>query len=457
MASQTRPKCEVLVVGGGGAGFCAAIAAARNGADTLLVESLGFLGGMIGAAMNTLSYALYDAKGESMIYGGLVEEFYRRLRELGGASEFWSPARPSLSLACVTQDPYLYRYLALKMVDESGAKMLLYSTAIGVETDGSAVKGVKVANKSGEQFIPAEVVIDCTGDGDIAAWSGAPYEMGSVEENSLHSTSLYFRMGNVDTDAILSYWREHPEDFDPDSPPWWVGFDPARLVEVPSWALLPYGLSSITSPGVRDGRWPGRTNIALLPTMRKGELVIHASNILIDPTNIEDLTHASIAGHEQIIKMVDYLKENMPGFAQAHLIDIAPYLHIRPSRRIKGLYMLTGEDVRNGRKFEDSIALCNTGINLHVGFEPVHVWTDEPHGIPYLSLVPEGADGLLLAGKCISANLPASAALTEQPTSMATGEAAGVAAALCVQEKVSPAKLDVTKLQSRLKQQGVVL
>jgi glycine/D-amino acid oxidase-like deaminating enzyme len=411
--ARTTPvlaRTQVLVVGGGSAGVAAAVAAARNGADAMLVERGGALGGLATGGLIILLLTLDDGRGHQVI-AGLCQEVTERLAGRGAARfparTEWGSTDPALleryrrlglvwgrAPHCVrysvAYDPEDLRFVLASLCEESGVRLLLHSLACEGLRDGDRLRGVAFQGKSGRFAVLADVVIDATGDGDIFASVGVPFELERV------LPWLWFRMGGVD---------DLEQALTPDA----EFFATARDGQV----LLPWGATErIVSP--------------------------------IDATDPWDLTRAELECRKKVMETAERLVREHRSFARAHVCEIARDLGVTESRRLTGVSVLGAADMNQPR--EDAIAL--TGHWTRYG---ALYW------IPYGSLQTKEIANLLVAGRCISVDHRAHNATKEIPPCMATGEAAGTAAALAVAAGISPRELDVARLRDRLRAQGAIL
>ncbi|HDN63082.1 MAG TPA: FAD-dependent oxidoreductase [Candidatus Bathyarchaeota archaeon] len=457
---------DVIVVGGGSAGAVAAIAAARNGASTLLIERYGFLGGAITGQYIIGLKSFFNTRGEQIV-GGIPQEIVDRVIKLGGSpghirDRFWVACGSTTPL-----DPATLKYVLDEMAAEAGVELLFHTFAINTVVSKNTVRGVEITNKSGRQIVLGKVIIDATGDGDIAAWAGAPYEKGG-KDGRMMQVSLIVRVGNVQKDKLISYIKENPDDFI-------IGEDPysglTRELVVPrlkdfSEAPEIGGFFRLVRKAVEKGEmhpFSPRGGVNILISPMKEEAYVYGTNIVdIDGTNAWDLSRAEVELRKQAFILVGFLRKYIPGFEESYLIDVAPQVGIRETRRIIGEYVLTAEDVIEGRKFDDVVAKGSNPVDLHSPEDPrkiIHKFVKGggSYDIPYRCLIPKGIDNLLVAGRCISATHEGMASARTAVTCMATGQAAGTAAALSVKEGVTPRRLDVSKLQKTLREQGVIL
>jgi hypothetical protein len=410
-------EVDVLVVGGGPAGIGAALASARESLNTMLIEQYGFLGGMWTAG---LVNPLFDHKNK----GGIVREIVNRLSGMNGWREHHSD-RPRLD----TFDPEKMKYLSDSMMEESNVSLLFHTFAVEAVVEKGTIKGVIVENKSGRSAILAKIVIDCTGDGDIAARSGASYEKGRSEDGLLQPMTMMFRLANVefqqDGNDQLCELIEH-------------------AMEQGAEYELPY----------RHG-W-----VIHLPT--QGDAVVQHTHIYgLDATNAADLTKAEIEGRRQVMATVNLLQNHIPEFRSIRLIQTPVNIGVRETRRIMGEYVLTREDVVNGRKFDDGVVDVTFGIDIHDPAPEGEIRPKrgrmKPYQIPYRCLVPQKIDNLFVSGRCISGTHEAHASYRVTGDCMAMGEAAGIASAMCLRDGLIPRELDGKLLKKLLRDRSILL
>ncbi len=322
---------DVAVVGGGAAGLAAAIAAARGGARVALVERLGFLGGCITATMMDVLWMFRAGDREGV--EGIGMEILRRLKERGGVD-----GEPGYR---VYVDSEMLKLLADDMVEEAGVELWLGTLGCWPIMEDGAVAGVVIESKSGRQAIRARVVVDASGDGDIAARAGARYEMGRPGDGRTQPVGNSFRLTNVDLEGVRSYYREYPED---------IYF--ARLVKAAR----------------ERGEFTVPRNAIILHGIRPwGELTgINATRVFVDdPTDARQMTKAEIEVRRQVYQVADFLRRNVSGFEKSEVSYIGTQISARESRRFIGEYVLTDEDVIGGATFPDAIAKHPCFIDLH--------------------------------------------------------------------------------------------
>jgi len=412
-----RYEVDVLVCGGGPAGVGAAIAAARAGAKTLLVERYGFFGGVAsfcpGMPMNQM-------RPTGRARGAVHELLIDRLRSYGPR------AISVVDHAVVTNNEYL-KVAAMDVLDAAGAAYLLHSMVAGALVEGARVAGVRLATKEGPAEIRAKVTVDCTGDADAAFHAGAETMKGGPE-GFLSPMTLGLLVTGFDVQAAREFQK---------------GGGMGRVLREgrAKYPLLPQSM------GFELGPFPieGCLGINHSGTKTRG---------VLDATRPEDMTEAERFSRRQALQMVEALREfGGPTFKNIQLAAAGPQPGVRETRRVKGLYVLTEEDALEGRRFQDAVA-WRSGF-LDIGF--VRFQTMKVHDVPYRAIVAEKMDGLLMAGRCISATHVAASAGKSMGNCMATGHAAGQAAAMCAKQGSRPRDLNVHELQDALVADGVPL
>ncbi len=419
-------RFDVVVVGAGSAGSSAAISAARQGARTLLVDRLAFMGGTSTAVLDTF-YAFYTPGDRPRrVVGGLGWEVVEALRATGVAFE-----RPNTYGAGtgVTYDAEALKVLWERLAGEAGVELVLHTWATGVRVDGGRLAAVRLWNKGGERWVEADAVVDASGDADVCAFADVPHDAPS-DGGSVQSLSTLFKLANVDVVRAAAVpkaelWARMREAADSGS---------HRLPRVEgSWHRTPY-------PGV---------------------VLVHMTRIPnVDATDPAQLTAAEVEGRRQVQEYHRFLRDRVPGFEDAVIVATSPAIGIRESRRVHGDYRLTRDDVLGGRRFEDEIALCGAPIeDHHAGGDTAwrYVGDGGVYGIPYRTLLPAGIGGLLVAGRCFSATHDAHASARSMATCMAMGQAAGTAAAMAAAGGVTPRQLDPDGLRVRLASDGALL
>ena len=439
-----RDEVDVLVVGAGPAGLMAAQAAALvKGTKVMLIDSRGFLGGNMTIGLPLLGFL--GRKGNEIIKG-LPLRFVERLRERGEATHHRKcPLHVSLTMI----DPEGTKRLAWEIMDECGVKVLLYVFCTEAIMDGNKCTGVIIESKKGREAILAKTVVDCTGDGDILYRSGAPMLYGN-ENGIAQPPTLMFSMRGVDSRKLRDAVADHPEIYDIDY--------------IPNEFFRP--MDNCTFVGFRNQIRQAREAGFNLPVertifmtgMAEDEWWVNMSRVNnIDATDPEQYTRGEEICISQNAEIARYLKTYIPGFENAYVDKVAPFMGIRETRRLNGEYTLTEQDIFDCARFDDVIAVASYPVDLHhpVGGDCSLWWCPDCYDIPYRSLLPKNIDGVIAAGRDISATHLALASVRVMGPAMCIGEAAGKAAALSVREKVSLRDLDVRLLQKELREEGV--
>lgn len=461
--SRPANDFDVIVVGGGPSGFIAATVAGRLGAKTLLIERYGFLGGMpTSAALGPISPFHY---GDEQVVVGLPQQFVDRLVAAGGSTGHAKCTNPHGSGAYLCfYDRQVYKWVALDLILDAGVTPLFHSFLHSTVVENGRVTGVTVTNKSGQQTYTARVVVDATGDGDVAARAGANFVLGRDSDGALQPITMMFDMANVDSAALKSYMDGHLDEFE------WA----SEIVTMRPFAdhleknhFVGQGFKRLVSQAIDSGElYLGRDTILFLTTTHPGVIHFNSTRVQkIDGTKVEDLTRGEIEARKQVMSLSQFLKRRIPGFQDAYLSDTGIQVGVRESRHIMGGYVLTGEDVVSGRKFDDVVARGYFPIDIHnVKGREGYVkgggdWTDldDSYDIPYRCLVPEAIDGLVIAGRTISATHEAHGSFRTQGGVMAIGHAAGAAAGLAALQGVQPRNLGIRELQRTLEAEGASL
>lgn len=464
-----KDKYDVIVVGGGTGGVMAAIAAAREGASTLLVEQYGFLGGTAtaGGLCNMASFFYQDEQ----VIRGLPQEFMDRLLERGGATPHLRALKSYGSgYYASLYNRELYKNLSMEMTLEAGADILLHSYLTDVLKEGNRVTGIVVENKSGRQTYFADVIIDCTGDADVAYRAGAACVMGDGD-GVIQPGSLMFDMANVDIDRLHAYVMDTLGDYDVKTEQ--IPVDKAIPANLQQRQFVAQGFYSIFRDKVLKGDvYSAKESILFTTTALPGVISLNSTRVHFDPTDAKQRTLATIDGHKQAQSIADFLIAHVPGFEKAYLADSGIEIGFRESRHIVGEYTLQAEDVQRGRHFDDVIARYGFPCDIHKEskgswfdvderndrtVEGMWIENDDAYDLPYRCLIPKETDGLIVVGRSISVSHIAHGSTRLMPLVMAEGQAAGIAAKLAIDGKCQPRDIPIAKLQKRLQEEGASL
>jgi len=425
---------DIVVLGGGPAGIAAAVAAARAGRRTLLIERYGFLGGM-GTAAGVTNFCGLHANvhgGMHRVVQGIASDLLARIDRLGGLNA------PHLILGKIFAQAYdtaAYKIAADDLLVAHKVDILFHALGAGVVMhDETRIAVLLVETKAGRQAIRADIFIDCSGDGDLAAWAGAPFEVGDREGHMLYP-SMMFRLNGIDPERAGEAWKTIPALMEK--------AEAAGTHQFPRKA-------AIVRPQRSGIEW--RVNFTQLA---------RADGSAINGIEPDDLTRGEIEGRRQAVEAFAFLR-TVPGFEKSYIVDLPPQLGIRETRRLVGGYQLSGEDVLGCASFEDSIGVNGWPIEAHVAGDVIFMFPPIPESrgfneLPYRMLVPEAVDNLLVAGRCASMTHEGQSAARVSGACFAMGEAAGSAAALALSHNTKPRDIAVETLQQALRQQGAFI
>ena len=426
---------EVVVLGGGPAGIAAAASAAGAGRRTLLVERYGFLGGMGTAAGVTNFCGLHaNIHGDiRRVVQGVADELLDRIDRFGGLNE------PHVVLGRTMAQAYdtaAYKCAADDLLTSRGAQLLFHALGAGVVVgEGGAVEALLVETKSGRRAVRGQVFIDCSGDGDLAAWAGAPFEVGDGAGNMLYPTMM-FRVNGVDPEAAGEAWRTIPQLM--------ADAERAGRRRFPR-------RGAIVRPQRHPTEW--RVNVTQLKT---------ADGRAVNGIDADELSAAEAQGRRQALEFFGFLKDEVPGFGASYIVEIAPQLGIRETRRVTGRHVLTGDEVISCASFADSIGVNGWPLEKHVAGDVEWIWPDIPasrgyNQLPYRMLLPVGVPNLLVAGRCASMDHEAQSAARVSGACFVMGQAAGTAAHLALATGQELAAIGVAALQAQLERDGAWL
>jgi len=406
---------DVIVCGAGCAGSAAAWGAARAGARTLLLERLGFAGGTPVAGMiHTLDAVVSCADNSQVVVGGFATALLQELRELGGLGTLDNPGE------VVSFHPEYMKVAIDRLLSHAGVNILYRAPAVGTLLHENRLGGVEAALLDGRAHFAARCIVDGTGDAEIAHLAGAAWQ----QSDELQAITYHFRLGNVRPSVD---WK--------------------MLEDAAQKAMQGSGLRY-------GGPWVIRLN--------DHEVSINSTRVIGNPLDPEERTRLEQNAREDMLTIYNVLRRKVPALADSYILTGATDLHVRESRKIEGVYVLTEDDIWSRRRFADNIALGAWPIDIHPtnGFVGVHPHKESPptpYEIPYRCLVPKSIDGLLVAGRPISTTHRAHGSTRVPGTSLATGHAAGVAAALAAQSGQAPRHVNLSDLRAVLQAQGAIL
>ena len=394
-------QTDVVVAGGGPGGVAAALAAARGGAKVVLIERYSHLGGLATGGLVLILSGFDD--GVQSLFKGIPLEISKKLEEMNG---ILVPEKGH----CGTVDAEALKYLSLKLLEEAGVTVFFHALVAGGQQLLDGRIAVIMETKSGRQAVVARIAVDGTGDADIAHFLGAECERGHK------GIGMVFRLGNVDFAELAEFRRTHPNKI--------------KELVAAEHKLWGRGWVSLGNRELRPGvEWVNNT---ILPAS--------------DALDTMNLARTQSALQKKAWAIAEFRRKNMPGYENSYLLETACQLGVRETRRVIGEYMLTLDDVHHQRTFPDMI--CKSGAFFHRGVS---------YDIPYHCLVPKRVDNLLIVGRCISVDTRAQECIRVIPPCLATGQAAGTAAALAVKKGVTPRHVNMHELQDRLRADGAIL
>ena len=443
-------ETDVLVVGGGMAGFGAAVAAARGGARVTLVDRNATLGGMATAGLVGPFMTCYNNDATEQIVKGIFDELCWRTEARGGAIHpskvnGMTPYSSYFQKSHCHVTPFLSEILAVVMDEmalEAGVELLFDTQLCDAVTVDGRIEAAVVAMKEGLAAIRAKIYIDATGDADLTSMAKLPTIIGSKETGDMQPCSLFFEVGNIDRERFIGELEKHKAEGD-------LG-RPAKSC----WYWL-------VDEGKRTGEWTiDRDEIGNYEQNVPGRFKINCTRIAgVNATDTRQRTAAMIEGRRQVQRIADFMRRHVPGCEQMQVLQVASTLGVRESRHIVGRYCLTVEDIMARKRFRDAICTFGYAVDAHdstgggVHFQCVNDW----YTIPYRCLLPKDCQNLLAAGRCISGTSGAAASYRVMPACVATGEAAGTAAAIALNDGVTPGNVNIEKLKKTLISNGAVI
>jgi glycine/D-amino acid oxidase-like deaminating enzyme len=432
-------ETDILVVGGGAAGVAAAVTAARQGLRVVLLERYGFCGGGAVAGLSGTVCGMYEASNDpnappNQIVHGFLDEFVQYLSDRGGLTP---PIRYGKTFTRV-HDPLVWRETADFLLRDAGVQVLLHTVVTEALVEGSErIDGIVAYTKEGPLSVRARVTIDASGDADVVAMAGLPTFVG--QDGRVQNPTMIFRLGGVDVEKFLS-------TYGPDSI---MGPEVAELI--------------LRLHNSHEYRLP-RAKIFLFPTPRANELLCNCTRVLgrdgreLNPLLVRDMTEAEIEGRAQVREYARFFKDHLAGCEESFVNDTGVQVGVRQTRQVRGMAVLSNEDVARGAKFRSGIARSPWPIELHTGDKPRLVWlTNDYYEVPLDCFVPERGEGLLVAGRCLSAEHEAMASARVTAQCFSYGHAVGHAAAIAVKERILPRSVDALEVRKCLNREGARL
>ena len=433
MTDRRQPftlRADVAVAGGGAAGVAAAVTAARQGRRVVLLERYGFCGGGAVAGLSGTVCGLYEAAddpkaGPRQVVFGFAEEFVRLLEKRGGLT---APMRYGKTWTRV-HDPLVWREAADQLLREAGVQVLFHTTVTGVLLDADRVCGLEAYSKQGPLDVHAGITIDASGDADLLAMAGFPTFVG--DEGRVQNPTMIFRLGGVD---VAKFVRTYGAD-----------------------TIMPEVVSDLLKKHNGNGYFLPRAKIWLFPTTRPGELLCNCTRILgpegreLNTLFAADFTDAEMEGRRQVREYARFFRDHLSGCESSWVNDTGVQVGVRQTRQGRGVALLRNDDVVRGAKFADGVARSPWPIELHAGAKPRVEWLlNDFYEVPYGCFVPQRGDGLLFAGRCLSAQHEAVASARVTAQCFSYGHAVGHAAAMCLENGCEPRALDGREVRKRL-------
>ncbi len=428
---------DVLVVGGGAAGVAAAVTAARRGLRVTLVERYGFCGGGAVAGMSGTVCGLYAATDDrtappEQVVFGFADEFVRLLEAKGGLTP---PMRYGKTFTRV-HDPLVWREAADHLLREAGVRLLFHAVIVGALLEGDRVDGAVAWSKEGPIELRAKLTVDASGDADLVAMAGFPSFVG--DQGRVQNPTMIFRLGGVDTARFLAAY----------------GSD----------TIMPDAISEMLRAHHGKGYFLPRAKIWLFTTTRPNELLCNCTRIVgpdgreLNTLFARDFTDAELEGRRQAREYARFFRDRLTGCESSYVVDTGTQVGVRQTRQAQGIATLANTDILAGRKFADAIARSPWPIELHAGAKPRVEWLlDDWYEVPFGCFVPERGEGLLVAGRCLSAQHEAVASARVTAQCFSYGHAIGHAAAMCIESRTEPRALDGREVRERLDRDGARL
>lgn len=443
-------ECDVLVVGGGTTGIAAAIASARNGANTILAERNGFVGG--NASMIYAWLGFFARTGEQLVKG-IAWKLADKIR---AKESFLADYPDHFCSSITTVNSNWLKVISIEELEKAGVQTLLHLSLVDIEQEGNRITGAYLFSGEGLLKINCKRIVDCTDTGLIAALSGEEMINGRKEDGQHQVSSWVFEISNIDFDQVFQYFEQNPEDIRPFS----LTNPRQHLQDIKERDAFVMGaFSKLVAKAESEGMQLPRKNVPGQVFPRLGKFITMASRVEnVNPSNCAEYSQAECAGAKQVDLWMEFLRKYVPGFQCCQLSGSSTSIGIRETNHMVGQYSLTAADLLAGRIFEDTIALGDYHLDIH---SPDHKGIDSQlpkiYGIPYRTLLPRKAENLIVAGRAVSADHEAQSSIRVIPISMAMGEAAGTAAAISIHDDCNVAEVNTEKLRKKLVDSGAII
>ena len=450
MNTMANNSWDVIVLGGGVSGCMAAIASARQGSRTLLVEQYGFLGGALTNA--GVGPMMTFHAGSRQVVTGIPQELVDRMCELGGCIGHIEDSTGYAS-SVTPFDAEIMKLALDQLTAESGVTVLFHARIVSVNCTNDTLTYVCVQTRGGLLTLEGKVFVDATGDAALSAAAGADVRQGRDLDGFCQPMTTNMKVRCVDIEALKAEVRREPENFNIK--------DLSAMDRAPRLSVAGF-YRQFNAAKQRGELSTAREDILLFETVVPGEVIVNSTRVvLLNPTDAWDFSEAERLGRQQSHELMRFFRNDCAGFEKAELISTGVQIGVRESRRVMGDYLLTAEDLLSSRHFDDTVALGGYPIDIHnptgEKTETTHLKPGQFYYIPLRSLIVRGKENLLVCGRCISATHEAGAAIRVTPIAMGVGQAAGTAAGLAAKRGLAVRALEFARVRSALEQLGATL
>lgn len=443
---------DVVIIGGGFSGSIAAIAAARTGAKTLIIEKNGYLGGGLTSAGvgPMMTFHVLDKQIIQGITGELIERLKKRGKSVGHIFD-----STNYTYSVTPFDSEAMKYELETMLRESQGNILYHTILADVEVVDKIIQNVTICNKSGLQKIESSIYIDASGDADLAYKAGVPCDIGRKKDHKTQPLTLNMKINGVNREKLIQYIKDNPDNFKR------MHNDISTITKVPRLSVI--GFEKEFNYAKKENRIHiQREDVLMFETNELGEFIVNTTRILdCDPNDPYSISLAEIEGRKQCLELENFMKRNLIGFENIHVISTGPNIGVRSSRQIQGYYQLNENDILSTKRFKDVIAHSAYPIDIHSpdgeGTNSLSLKDGEYYSIPYGVTITPYIKNLLVTGRCVSVTFEAQAAIRTTPTVGAIGHAVGIAAALSVKQNKCPNELNIEDIQKELLKQNAYI